>query len=98
VGTDATNTALAGLGVVTQFVAATVAMAQVSPWNGANPLWVNGGNVASLAACSAAAVANLGQLTLCFTGPNEGAGITNAHIVAMDNTPTVVYSKSVSAD
>ena len=96
-GTDATNTALAAGGVVTTFVAATVTMNQVSPWNSANPLWVNGGAAVNLAACTAGAAANLGQVTLCFN-PAEDASIQNAFLVATDNAGISYYTKSVSAD
>ena len=96
-GTDLTNTALATAGVVTTFVAATVTMNQVSPWNSANPLWVNGGAAANLAACSAAAAANTGQVTLCYN-PNENAGIQNVFVAATDNAGITYYTKSISAD
>ena len=95
VGTDLTNTQLAAAGVVTTFIAATVAMNQVSPWNSANPLWVDGGNVANLAACVGAP--NQGQITLCYN-PAEDATIQQIFIVAADNNSTVFYSKAISAD
>jgi len=99
VGTDLTNAGLATAGIVTTFVAATTAMNQVSPWNAANSLWVSGGAVANLAACTAAAAANPGQITLCFT-PLEDQTIQNIFISAHDNAavPNEIYSKSVSAD
>jgi hypothetical protein len=100
VGVDTTNNDLAVAGMVTQFVAATVAMNQVSPWNSANPLWVDGGGpVATQAACDAIAVATPGQITLCYT-PLQDESIQITFISAVDNeaVPNVIYSKAVSAD
>jgi len=99
VGTDLTNAALATAGVVTTFVAATAAMGQVSPWNAANALWVDGGAVANLAACTTAAAALPGQITLCYN-PAETQAIQQIFISAHDNaaTPNEIYSKTVSAD
>jgi len=99
-GTDLTNVALAGAGVVTQWITAhgaAAAQPAVSPWNSANPLWNNGGVAANLAACVGAATA--GQITLCYT-PNEDQSIQQVFIVAMDNaaTPTVIHEKAVSTD
>jgi type IV pilus assembly protein PilA len=97
VGTDLTNTALAGAGVVTQFITATGpgGLNQVSPWNSALALWVDGGQANNLAACVAAP--NQGQITLCYN-PAEDATIQQIFIVAADNNSTVFYSKAISAD
>jgi len=71
-------------------------LAQSSPWNGANPLYVAvaGG---TMAICDAAATA--GQITLCFT-PADNGTITNVFMVAKDNSavPLTIWSKTVSAD
>ncbi len=95
VGTDLTNTQLAAAGVITQFITATQNMNQVSPWNSATDLWVDGGVTANLAACVAAP--NQGQITLCYN-PAEDATIQQIFIVAADNNSTVFYSKAISAD
>jgi type IV pilus assembly protein PilA len=99
VGTDMTNLALAGAGVVTQFVVATTAMSQVSPWNAALPLWASGGAVANMAACTAVAAALPGQITLCFS-PLEDQTVQNIFISAHDNAavPNEIFAKSISAD
>lgn len=99
VGTDMTNTALATAGVVTTFVAATVAMRQVSPWNAANALWVDGGVVANQAACDVVAGVNAGQISMCYT-PAQGATVRTVFLSAADNetVPNVIFRKSVSAD
>lgn len=99
-GTDKDNDGLATDGVVTDWVAlhaAGAVLAQSSPW-GVGDLFASGGTVADMAACIAAATA--GQITLCYSGTNEGAGITAIHIVAMDNaaTPNVIHQKTVSSD
>ncbi len=94
---DLTNTALATAGVVTTFVAATVAMGQVSPWNGANALWVNGGAVANQGACDLAAAANLGQITACFN-PLEDASIQNIFLSVTDLNANTVYRKAIASD
>lgn len=98
IGTDMTNNALATAGIVTTFIAAATAQGQVDPWNGA-ALYANGGAVANLAACTAASVANLGQITLCFN-PAEDNTIRNIFVSARDNAaaPNEIYSKTVSAD
>jgi type IV pilus assembly protein PilA len=97
VGTDLTNTQLAAAGVVTQFITATGpgGLNQVSPWNSALALWVDGGVAANLAACAA----NAGQITLCYN-PAEDATIQQIFIVAADNNNngTIFYSKTISAD
>jgi prepilin-type N-terminal cleavage/methylation domain-containing protein len=99
VGTDLTNAELAQAGVVTTFIAGTVAMNQASPWNPANPLWVNGGVAADQATCNATAVTTPGRITLCYT-PGEDATITVIFISAADNeaVPNIIFSKSVSTD
>jgi len=98
-GVDLTNNALAAAGIVTTFVVATAAMNQASPWNSANPLWVNGGVAANQAACDLIAAATPGQISLCFT-PAEDQSIQVIFISAIDNeaVPNVIYSKAISTD
>lgn len=95
---DDTNQQLAA-GMITKFVAATVALSQVSPWNAANPLWVDGGVAVNQAACDAAAAAFDGQITLCYT-PAQDQTIQVVFVSAMDNSGsgTPIYSKAVTAD
>jgi prepilin-type N-terminal cleavage/methylation domain-containing protein len=97
VGVDTTNNELAVAGMVTQFVAATVAMNQVSPWNPANPLWVDGTVAATQAACDAIAVATPGQITLCYT-PAEDESIQFVFISAADNNGGIFYQKGITSD
>ncbi len=99
VGTDLINDDLATAGIVTQWLIATGPLGtnQVSPWDSLNPLWVSGGVVANTAACEAAALANVGQVTVCYT-PGENANIRTAFLVAVDNDGVSYYTKSVSAD
>jgi len=99
---DMTNLALATAGVVTQWEVAhgaASASPAVSPWDSADPLWVNGGVAADLDACGLLAVATPGQITLCFT-PSEDQAIQQVFIVAVDNaaTPAIIHQKAVSAD
>ena len=97
VGVDTTNDELALAGMVTQFVAATVAMNQVSPWNSALPLWVDGTVAATQAACDAIAVATPGQITLCYT-PAEDESIQFVFISAADNNGGIFYQKGITSD
>ena len=97
VGTDLTNQGLAAAGVITQYVAATTALKQVSPWNAANALWVDGGVTANQAACDAVAAANVGQISMCYT-PAQNQTIQTIFISAADLNGTVMYSKAISAD
>jgi prepilin-type N-terminal cleavage/methylation domain-containing protein len=99
VGADMTNNQLAAAGVVTTYVASSIVMNQVSPWNPANPLWTSGGVVATQALCDAAAAAAPGQITICFT-PAEDQTIQSIFISAADNeaAPNIILSKSVSID
>jgi len=90
-----THLALATAGVVTQFVTATTAMNQVSPWNAANSLYVSGGVTATQALCDA--VANNGRIVLCFT-PAEDQTIQTVFVSGRDNAGNVIYRKSVTAD
>jgi type IV pilus assembly protein PilA len=90
-----TNLGLAGAGVVTQFVAATVAMTQVSPWNAANALYADGGVTANQALCDAAGA--VGQITLCYT-PAEDQTILVVFVSGQDLAGNVIYRKAVSAD
>jgi type IV pilus assembly protein PilA len=97
---DDDNDALAAAGVVTTWVnlhANGAVLEQSSPW-GVGDLFSPGGAVADIGAC--AALATAGQTTLCYSGIDEGAGITAIHIVAMDNaaTPNVIHQKTVSSD
>jgi type IV pilus assembly protein PilA len=100
---DDDNDTLATNGVVTTWVnlhQAGAVLEQSSPW-GVGDLFNNGGGpVLDMAACIAAATA--GQTTLCYSGANEGAGITAIHIVAMDNAPAPgpnpIHTKTVSSD
>jgi type IV pilus assembly protein PilA len=99
-GVDFTNTALAGAGPIKTWVAIHAVgaiQAQSSPWNGANPLYVDGGVAADLATCDGAAGA--GAITLCETPADDGT-ITNVFMVAKDNAaaPVTIWSKTVSAD
>jgi type IV pilus assembly protein PilA len=91
---DVDNATLAANGMVTTFVAAKP---DVSPWNAASPLWVDGGVAANTAACDAIATANIGQATLCFT-PAQDQTIQYVYISAADNNGVIIYSKAVSAD
>jgi prepilin-type N-terminal cleavage/methylation domain-containing protein len=101
-GTDMDNDALAAAGVVTTWVnlhAIGAALEQSSPWIGATALYANGGAVNDLTACETAAAA--GQITVCYTGTDEGAGIQSVHVVAKDNTtgtPVTIYKKTSSTD
>lgn len=89
---DSTNNDLANTGIIAQWLIAN--SSQMSPWNPSLPLWVNGGGPTTLANCPG----NAGQITLCFAGTNQGAGIQYIYIVATDNNGTVFYRKAVSAD
>jgi hypothetical protein len=96
---DMTNLALSA-GLVTQWNiahGATSATPAVSPWNSANPLWVDGGVKADLALCAATPFA--GQISLCYT-PAQNQTVSQIFIVAFDNaaTPAVIHQKAVSAD
>jgi type IV pilus assembly protein PilA len=97
---DLSNTALAGAGIVTTYVAAhaigcAACTALVSPWNSANSLWNNGGVSASLAACPTLK----GQINVCYT-PAQDQSINQIFIVAGSNdaAPLIIYSNTVSAD
>ena len=99
---DMDNDALAVAGVVGTWEglhAIGAALGQSSPWAGATALYIDGGVAATLAACDAIAVANLGQVTLCWTPVDDGT-ITNVFMVAKDNAavPTTIWSKTVSSD
>ncbi len=91
---DMNNNALATNGLVTTFIASKT---DTSPWNGAIPLWVNGGAAANQAACDAIAGANIGQITLCFT-PAENQTIRFVFISGTDNNGNTIHQKTVSAD
>ncbi len=96
-----TNAALVAAGVVTQFLVATGAAGtnQVSPWNSANSLFVSGGAIATQALCdaAAAAAANVGRITLCFT-PAQNQTIQTVFMSASDNSGNIIYRKAVTAD
>ena len=99
-----TNNALAAAGVVSQWITVHdigALLEQSSPWIGGTALYNNGGQIASLALCAAAATA--AQVTVCYTGTGlapEGGGIQAVHVVAKDNaaTPNIIYQKSVTTD
>ncbi len=93
-----TNAALAA-GMIGLFVTATTNLNQVSPWDSSADLYRNGGVVANQAACDVIAVANPGQISLCFT-PAQDQTIRTVFVSGSDNatTPNVVYRKSVTAD
>jgi type IV pilus assembly protein PilA len=97
-GTDEDNNTLATtpVGKWVALHAPGAILAQSSPWNGANPLYVAVG-AADMAACVTAAA--VGQITLCFTPADSGA-ITNVFMVAKGNTATEppIWTKTVSAD
>ncbi len=100
-GTDLNNNDLALAGVVSTWLGLHnigAALEQSSPWNGSLPLYAAGGSQPNMAACETTAAA--GQITLCFTGPDEGAGIQAIHLVAKDyaSTPNVIYKKTVTTD
>lgn len=88
------NIALVAGGITASFVAATVAMRQVSPWNAALPLYAVGAG-ATQAACDAAGIA--GQITLCPT-PADNQTITTVFISGNDLAGNTVYRKAVTAD
>ena len=99
-GTDLDNTALATAGVVAQFILAHPT--GVSPWDSGTPLWDNGGNLATLALCQAAALN--GRVTLCFT-PAEDQSIVSMFIVAKDRGSAMantdgglLTAKTISSD
>ena|SRR4030042_194580 len=97
---DLTNLALAGAGIVTQWIIArgpASASPAVSPWNSALPLWVNGGVQPDLISCAANTFP--GQVSLCYT-PAEDQTVQQIFIVAFDNaaTPAVIHEKTVSAE
>ncbi len=99
VDADETNLLLAVNGMVTQWMVAQTNIGLVSPWDSGDPLWVYGGAVAEQEHCDTVAVANPGQITLCYEGSGgEGAGIKVLYISASDNssTPVNVYSKSIA--
>jgi prepilin-type N-terminal cleavage/methylation domain-containing protein len=91
---DLTNTNLALNGIVTTFVASKQ---DLSPWNSAVPLWVNGGIANDQAACDSTASANVGQITLCYT-PAEDQSVRFVFVSATDRAGNIIYSKTVSAD
>jgi len=92
-----TNLSLATAGMVTQFVAAQTAIGLVSPWDASNALWVVGAEAANQAACNTQALANDGQITLCFNG-GETTGIAALYVAANDNGDVVIYQKTLSSD
>jgi prepilin-type N-terminal cleavage/methylation domain-containing protein len=102
VGTDLTNTALATAGLVTQWITAHPLATNASPWSATVNLWADGGVLATLALCSAAALN--GRTTLCYT-PAQGATITALYVVSKDRgtvitgtNGTVLTSKTISSD
>ena len=94
VETTETNLALAGLGAAAQYVTATTAIGQLSPWNSANSLYVVAAG-ANMTACRTAATN--GRISLCPT-PSDDAAISTIFMVAKDNDGGEVFSKTISAD
>ena len=99
VGADMDNDTLAAAGVVATWLAlhdpvVPGAQPASSPW-GVGALWVDGGVQATLAGCAAAPFN--GQISLCYS-PADDATIQAIHVVAFDNSGTVLYQKTVSAD
>jgi len=90
-----TNLQLATAGVVAQFVVATTAMNQVSPWNAANSLYAAGGVTANQAACDAAGA--VAVITLCFT-PAQNQTVQTVFVSGQDLAGNVIYRKAVTAD
>ena len=96
-----TNFALATAGLVTSWLSHLVHAEEQSPWGG-DLLWIDGGQVDTLADCAGAA----GQIALCYT-PGEGADIQSIFVVARDISGSavgtagegnIIYSKTVSSD
>ena len=98
IGTDDTNLALAGAGIITRFIAATVTQGQVNPWTG-TPLYVDGGVAANQAACAAAGALLPGQVAICYT-PAQDNTIKSVFMSAHDNelVPNEIFAKTVTAD
>lgn len=91
---DLNNNAIAAAGMVTTFVASKP---DLSPWNAANALWINGGVAVNQPACDAVAAVNMGQITICYT-PAEDQSIQLIFISATNNLGNIIYQKAVSAD
>ncbi len=91
---DLDNNNLAINGIITTFIASK---SDLSPWNSANPLWINGGLAADQPACDGIAGANIGQITLCFT-PAEDQTIRFVFISGTDNNGNIISQKVISAD
>jgi len=95
VATTETNNYLASNGVVSLWLTRqNTNLGDQSPWTGA-ALWVNGGTASDLATC--AGTANNGQIRLCYT-PAQNSTIQAIFMVAFDNSGTVLYQKTISAD
>jgi len=94
---DCSNDELVQAGVVSKFVVVKSALGQVSPWNTAIPLWVNGLIAVDQQACNAIATSNVGQITLCYT-PAEDQTVQFVYLAAADNNGQIIFSKAVTAD
>ena len=97
VGAGETNAALAGLGVAAQYVVATRALGQVSPWDSSNDLYIVT-EALTMAACTTAAIAIPGQISLCPNPAADNETLSAIYMVAVDNDGGVVYSKTITAD
>jgi prepilin-type N-terminal cleavage/methylation domain-containing protein len=99
VGGDMDNNALAAAGVVATWLGlhdpAAGTQPASSPWGVPGGLWVDGGVQGTLALCAGTAFP--GQIALCYS-PADDATIQAIHMVAFDNSGTVLYQKTVSAD
>jgi prepilin-type N-terminal cleavage/methylation domain-containing protein len=91
---DLDNDTLAANGMVTTFVASK---ADLSPWNAANALWVDGGVAVNQPACDAIAVVNTGQISICYS-PAEDQSIRLILISATNSNGNMIYQKTISAD
>lgn len=96
-GNDDDNDTLAVKGIVSTFIASSVARGDTSPWSSVLPLWVNGGVSADQSACDTTAATNPGQVTLCYT-PAENQTVINVYVSAVNLDGVIIYAKSVNAD
>ena len=99
---DQTNAVLAA-GIVTQFLVATGPVApgsnQVSPWNNALPLYVDGGVAATQPACNVSAATTPGQIALCYN-PAQNQTIQAIYMSIYDTqaTPVLQFAKVIGVD
>ena len=90
-----TNLQLAAAGIATQFVVATTAMNQVSPWAAGTPLYVIAAG-ANQGACDAAGT--VGVISLCPFPAADDETIQQIFVSGQDFAGNVIYRKAVSAD